>query len=148
MIRCDDIIVSDASGPLPSIGDQQVARGLFSGNLNSPRLFDIASDQIRSLRSRLFVQALTSQNASGALIKIGNSVRDTDDKSGSRRDVAQFEKFQTQDSVLRAYEYPTNLSRLSSDDFELIARHGFECADATLNAYRSDIMPRSISWKF
>ncbi len=82
MIKCDEIIVGDASGLVLSVCEKDKNAGLLTGNLSTPRLFDIASDQIRALRSRLFVEALTSGKAKGALIRIGNSVRDIDIKSG------------------------------------------------------------------
>jgi NTE family protein len=55
MIDCDYIVVSDASGAV-EIGRRNRICDLLGGNLASPRLFDIASDQIRS-RSRRAISA-------------------------------------------------------------------------------------------
>lgn len=40
----------------------------------------------------------------------------------------------------------TNLKAFTGQDFDLVARHGFECADATLNAYRKNDIGNSIKW--
>lgn len=146
MIKCDEIFVSDASGPLASIGECPRRAGLLSGNLKSPRLFDIASDQIRGLRSRLFVDALTSKRARGVLIRITNSVRDIDIKAGRTRQDSEYQDFQSDEAVSLASKHPTNLSALTTETFDLVARHGFECADATFTAYRPDVMTESVMW--
>ena len=72
---CDFLICSDASGP---IGSQGVLRLAASGRLPSPRLFDICSDQIRALRSRMLVRAIDDGSVKAVLLKMGNSVRDID----------------------------------------------------------------------
>src|SRR3546814_4967326 len=56
LIDCDELYVSDASGHVPTIGTAQSRLGILRGNLASPRLFDIAADQIRGLRSRMFME--------------------------------------------------------------------------------------------
>lgn len=48
---CNLLMCSDASAPLAA--PSGILRGLMTGRLASPRLFDIASDQIRALRSRI-----------------------------------------------------------------------------------------------
>jgi NTE family protein len=145
MIGCDYIVVSDASGPLP-VSSVPSALSLLRGNLSAPRLFDVASDQIRSLRSRMFVHALTTGHAKGALIRMGNSVRDIDIKTGKIRTPADYLAFQQDRDVTLALRHPTNLSSLRSDDFERVARHGFELADATLTAYCRDLGSSSLQW--
>lgn len=145
MIGCDYIVVSDASGPLPpSTGSPVMA--LLRGGLSSPRLFDIASDQIRSLRSRMFVHALRHGSAKGALIRMGNSVRDLDLRIGRNRPNVDYARFLPDQDVALALKYPTNLASLDSNDFQLIARHGFEATDATLTAHCSSLAPSAIVW--
>src|SRR3954453_11870214 len=51
---CGFLICSDASGPLRPPGDSPFS-ALLHGRLSSPRLFDIAGDQIRALRSRMLI---------------------------------------------------------------------------------------------
>ncbi len=146
MIGCDFIIVSDASAPLPVPGSSP-AFALLRGNLSSPRLFDIASDQIRSLRSRVFVHALMNGEAKGALIRMGNSVRDIDIQTSRDRARKDYAAFQPDLDVSAAFKYPTNLSALSLAAFQRLARHGFEVADATLTAYCAPLAPSSIEWQ-
>lgn len=146
MIECDEVIVSDASGLVHSVGEKINSPGLLTGNLDTPRLFDIASDQIRALRSRLFVEALTSGKANGALIRIGNSVRDIDIKSGRERIESEYQQFQPDEAVSQAHRHPTNLSAISAESFDIIVRHGFECTNATLTAYRPDLAKTNICW--
>lgn len=146
MIGCDFIVVSDASAPLPVTGNSS-AVALLRGNLSSPRLFDISSEQIRSLRTRMFVHALRSGEAEGALIRMGNSVRDIDIRASRERAREDYAAFQSDLEVSAAFKHPTNLSALSSAAFERVARHGFEVADATLTAYCAPLAPLSIEWQ-
>jgi NTE family protein len=118
----------------------------LKGNLSSPRLFTIASDQIRALRSRIFVHALTRGDAAGALIRMGNSVRDIDIKSHRERAAADFALFQADRETSLALKHPTNLSSLSAEDFARVARHGYEVADATLTAYCPALIPEELNW--
>lgn len=62
---CDVLICGDASGPLgPPSG---ILSSLLKGRLASPRLFDIASDQIRALRSRMLMKAISQEEIAGFL---------------------------------------------------------------------------------
>jgi len=79
---CDFLICSDASGPIGSQGVLQLA---LSGRLPSPRLFDICSDQIRALRSRMLIRAIIDKSIKAVLLKMGNSVRDIDIKTDQNR---------------------------------------------------------------
>ena len=145
MIDCDYIIVSDASGAI-STGKRTLPLALLKGDLSSPRLFEVASDQIRSLRSRIFVDALGKGGAAGALIRMGNSVRDIDIKANRERAGADYTQFQTDREASLALKHPTNLSSLSIDTFERVARHGHEVADATLTAYCHELSPETLHW--
>lgn len=145
MIDCDYVLVSDASGKLP-IGKRVSPLRLLKGDLLSPRLFDIASDQIRSLRSRIFVHALEKGAAAGALIRMGNSVRDIDMKASRERAGTDYARFQEDRVASLALKHPTNLSSLSVKLFERIARHGHEVADATLTAYCRALAPEGLNW--
>lgn len=146
MIDCDYVIVSDASGAMP-IGKPASPLRLLKGDLSSPRLFDIASNQIRSLRSRIFVNALEKGDAVGALIRMGNSVRDIDLKTRRERTWNDYGLFQSDCEASLALKYPTNLSALSDENFERVARHGYEVADATLSAYCPALAPDELDWR-
>lgn len=145
MIGCEHVLVSDASAPLV-MGRGASPFAILKGKLSSPRLFDIAADQIRSLRSRWFVQALRTKAASGAIIRLGNSVRDIDIKSGFTRDPADYDRFQLDAESALALNYPTDLLRMTLEQFIRIARQGFEVTDAVLCHYCPQIAPKSITW--
>ena len=138
MIGCDRLIISDASGPLTE-GNNRSLFDLLRGNLASPRLFDIASDQIRSLRSRIVVRAFEEQKARGALIRMGNSVRDIDIRAERLRPASEYDAFQADRQASLALKYPTNLSALTPSNFDRVARHGYEVAAATIDAYCPDL---------
>jgi len=94
----------------------------------------------------MFVQALKTKAASGAIIRLGNSVRDIDLQSGRSRDVADYARFQVDAESALALNYPTDLSRMTSEQFNRIARHGFEVADATLCHFCPQLAPQSMTW--
>jgi NTE family protein len=146
LLGCDFLICSDASGPLPDAGESS-PWGLLKGHLVSPRLFDICSDQIRSLRARMFMSSVTGGGVSGALLRMGNSVRDIDLKAGRQRPPEAYDLFQADRDVALALQYPTDLRAISESRFDGIARHGYEIADAVLTVYSPDRFPRSFAWK-
>jgi NTE family protein len=144
LIGCDFLICSDASGP-PCSSSRSTIRNLLRGRLSSPRLFDIASDQIRALRCRMLVRDIESKTIRGALVRMGNSTRDIDIKSGrpTSRNYNQYQKDQDTTSALL---YPTDLKALPDDLFDLIARHGFEITDAILTTHTPVEFPESHTW--
>jgi NTE family protein len=147
MIKCKDILIVDASASLNNGHSvSKYWKGFFTGNLTSPRLFDVTSDQIRSLRSRMFIDALMAGKATGALIKIGNTTKKIYDLSGNPDLPKGDNLFLSDEDVKKAKKHPTNLKRLIPSDFERLVRHGFECADATLTSYRKDLLSESLTW--
>lgn len=146
LLGCDFLICSDASGPLPDTVEPSPL-ALLKGHLVSPRLFDICSDQIRSLRARIFMSSVTGGGVSGALLRMGNSVRDIDLKAGRPRSLETYDLFQADRDVALALPYPTDLRAISESHFDGIARHGYEIADAVLTVYSPDRFPRSFAWK-
>jgi NTE family protein len=145
LIGCDFLICSDASGPLGPPGASSPFN-ILRGHLASPRLFDICSDQIRSLRSRMFMAAIETKSVKGVLLRMGNSVRDTDIKTGRQRDRQTYDGFQADQEVAVAFQHPTDLNAVPEASFDHIARHGYELADATLTAYWPDEFSRSLTW--
>lgn len=144
LIGCDFLICSDASGPLRPLSSPVIE--MLKGRLAGPRLFDITSDQIRALRSRMLVEALTAGRIEGALLRMGNSVRDIDIKSGHERDPRDYERFQTDQHAAVALHHPTRLAAVSEKLFDRIARHGYEIADATLTTYAQMHFSTSLAW--
>jgi NTE family protein len=145
LIDCDFLICGDASGPL-LFDKTSSPLSLLRGHLVAPRLFDVTSDQIRSLRSRMFVGAIEDNKIKGALLRMGNSVRDIDLKADRQRPQMAYDQFQSDQEVTSALRYPTDLKALPKPLFDQIARHGYEVADATLTAYSPDEFPRSLDW--
>jgi NTE family protein len=146
LLGCDFLICSDASGPLPDTPKSSVL-ALLKGHLVAPRLFDICSDQIRSLRTRMFMYSKTDGSVDGALLRIGNSVRDIDVKAGRLRPPESYDLFQADREVALALRYPTDLRAISESRFDGIARHGYEIADAVLTGHSPDRFPHSFAWK-
>lgn len=144
LVGCDFAICSDASGPLAPPSSPFLS--LLRGHLGSPRLFDISSDQIRALRSRMFVRALERGDIRGALVRMGNSVRDIDLKAGRQRAAVDYDRYQADQEAILALKHPTDLAAVTPELFDRIARHGYEVADATLTAYASDLFHGQFDW--
>jgi NTE family protein len=145
LIGCDFLICSDASGPLAP-PETSLPLAILRGHLASPRLFDICSDQIRSLRARMFASAIEDGTINGVFLRMGNSVRDIDIKTGRQRDRSYYDQFQADRDVALAYRYPTDLKAISAESFDHVARHGYELADATLTAYAPNKFVQSLCW--
>jgi NTE family protein len=147
LVGCDFLLVSDASGPLDRhVSLTPAMLGLLRGHLSAPRLFDVASDQNRALRSRMLVQDLQRSAFDGALVRMGNSVRDIDLKSGRSRHPSEYDQFQADREATLALLHPTDLKAITETLFDRIARHGHEVTDATLAAYAPSRFPRSHAW--
>lgn len=143
--HCDFLICSDASGVLASEETSSPLR-LLRGKLASPRLFDIASDQIRALRSRMFMRDVGAGVVRGALIKMGLSARDMDIRVGRSRPAPDYDAFQTDAETRAAHLHPTDLEAVSPAIFDLIARHGFEAADSVLTTHAPAVCGISRPW--
>ena len=132
--ECDFLIVSDASCKF------EFERPTLSFK-RAYRLVGISMDQIRSLRARMVVSYFEQCPDSGSYIRMGNSTEylcsalkvDSDTRNTLSK-VAL-----SGDEVTKAVSYGTNLARMRADDFGLIARHGWECADLTLALNCPDI---------
>jgi NTE family protein len=145
LIGCDFLVCSDASGPLRPPASP--IGGLLHGHLSSPRLFDVTSDQIRALRSRMFVRDIESGTVRGALVRMGNSVRDIDIRSNRKRDPSAYDRFQADQEAALSLLHPTDLKALPENLFDRIARHGYEVTDATLTTHANADFPQSYAWR-
>lgn len=99
------IVVSDAGSPLP--------RGFSFGSLNPKRLkriADIMADQSHALRVRTFTHYLQQEPKRGAFIFIRTPV-------GGSNDDSEF-----------ASSFPTTLRKLTLDEFDRLAGHGYRVA--------------------
>lgn len=136
LIDCDFLICSDASAELQPETSSTVSK-LLRGHLPSPRLFDIGSDQIRMLRSRMLMRAILAGDVQAVILRMGNSIRDIDIGSRTTRLASEYDRFQTDQEVATAFKYPTDLAALSERSFDVIARHGYEVTNCTLRTYKS-----------
>jgi len=143
---CDFLICSDASGPLRPPARSPLA-GLVRGHLSSPRLFDVAGDQIRALRSRMLIADIASGTVAGVLLRMGNSVRAVDVKADLARPTGFYDAYQSDEEAATALLYPTDLKAVSAERFDALVRHGFEVADATLTTYVPAGFPQSLQWE-
>ncbi|CAO4178589.1 Patatin-like phospholipase family protein [Methylorubrum aminovorans] len=139
------VICSDASGPLPPFGATSPF-AILKGRLAGPRLFDIASDQIRALRSRMFMRDVEGETLRGALFKMGVSVREVDIRARRTRPERDYDGYLRDADVRAALGHPTDLRAMSPAVFERISRHGFEVADTVLTTHSPDLFPETHRW--
>ena len=112
------LLVSDAGKPL----GKTFKLGAFNP-LRFKRLLDISMDQSRALRIRALMAYFTENKNSGGGIFIDESPQNILNLSNT-------ESWQNEKEVIIAKQYPTDLQRISTKDFDVIARHGYEVAKA------------------
>lgn len=93
------------------------------------RLVDVATDQVRGLRSRAVVAEFRSKRDAGADFRMGNTVERIYTAAGLSAPPGDY---LTGEDVEREATFPTILRRLTPSEFTRLRRHGFEVADATL----------------
>lgn len=99
------IYVSDAGAPLTS------GKAPFLSLFRIKRLADIMSEQSRTLRVRSFFQYLERSPVAGAYAYIAAKMPALHEKNAAL-----------------ARDYPTNLSRMTPEQFDAIAGHGYAVA--------------------
>jgi NTE family protein len=82
----------------------------------------------------------------GPLLRMGNSVRAVDLKSGTSRPATFYGGFRSDEQAELPPRRPTDLKAPSESEFDMLARHGFEIADATLTTDVPAHFPQSTSW--
>ncbi|CAN7387120.1 patatin-like phospholipase family protein [Pararhizobium sp. LjRoot235] len=120
---CDVLVCSDASGPLGK--PKSLFRALREGSLAAPRLFDITSDQIRSLRSRMLIKSIRDKDIDGFLFRLGTSARKFTPAAGKLPGLSD-------EQCGFCLNYPTDLLKIEAENFDLLASHGAEVAHLTL----------------
>ena len=131
----DFLIVCDASRPLSSETRQSRWRpGYLKASM---RLVDIATDQVRSLRTRMLMEYFKQNPGSGAYLRLGLATKKVYSRSPSTGKPAL-----TDDEVRRVSQIETTLRRLTHGEFSLLFRHGFEVADATLSTYGNQTLTK------
>lgn len=115
------VIVLDAGAPLGR------GFGMFSLNpLRIKRLMDLMMDQTRALRVRGFISYIKQSKRGGYLGIV---------RTPNIRSVIEAQKdpsaFLSEELASQVSSFPTSLSTLAEEDFDLIARHGYEMAKLT-----------------
>ena len=123
----DLLLVSDASSPL-GIDPRTLKRMIKPGH-RTLRLVDIATDQVRGLRSRAVVAEFRRKRDAGAYFRMGNTVERIYTAAGLSAPPGDY---LSGEDVEREATFPTTLRRLTPSEFTRLCRHGFEVADATL----------------
>jgi NTE family protein len=141
------LVVSDGSGYLRE--DLARATGVFTVRppfLRGPRLFDIASEQTRSLRVRILMDAVTQRKLPASIVRLGRSAQDIDSQAKLTRGPTTPGMLLSENEVEQASRFATNASKMRHRDFDLLLRHGFETADATLTVHAGAVFQRSFLW--
>jgi len=132
----DCLIVSDASMPL--YFQKRKFRKSFI------RLTDIATDQARSIRARTLYESFVKSRGAGAFLRIGNTSSEIYRQAKVSSPDIENSNVLSDAQVHIAETFKTTLRQVSSEEFTLIFRHGYEVADATLSAYLpSSFVPNS-----
>lgn len=63
----------------------------------------------------MFMSSVASGAIKGALLRMGNSVRDIDIKAGRLRSAKTYDQFQADREVVLALRYPTDLRAISKN---------------------------------
>jgi NTE family protein len=145
---CDFLICSDASGRLgaPTSVSSKI-NALFSGDLAGPRLFDVTSDQIKALRSRMFMADISSGRVRGSLLRMGNSIREVRIRAGLAQGGApEFDTYLSDTEVAEALSLPSGLKAVPPAIFDRLSRHGYELADVVLTTYSPSEFQKSFRW--
>ncbi len=122
----DFIVVSDAGAPY--------RRCAIPGPLNPKRLkrvADVAFDQARALRVRVFTNFLKNNSTHGMYLQIGSNPLDKIEKYAREADVPAIKKdynWLSSSMINDATRYKTTLKRMSESDFNLIEEHGYQTA--------------------
>ena len=125
------LLVSDASGQL---GVESRRWSLtFPFFLAPYRLINIAMDQTRALRARDLLATFIEDRSKGRYLYIANSVPQIYQRA--KKEVPPEFQHLSDDDVKHCSHFPTNLKKLTNSDFDMLVRHGYEVAKATLDAY-------------
>lgn len=127
------LIVSDASGSLPVTKSVVLQR--------PKRLIDIATDQVRSLRSRSLIDHFSKTPNSGVYLRIGSSAAYILRQAGfAQPDIHPIaDECLSEQDVYAASTLGTHLRRLSEPIFDRLCRHGWEVANCTLRTRCPDL---------
>lgn len=123
----DFLLVSDASAPLAL--DAGMLRRVLMPWRRAVRLVDVATDQVRGLRARALIAEFERRQNAGVYVRLGNTVAGVYRAVGSNAPAGEQ---LGENEVAQSAAFKTTLRRLSREEFDLLAQHGFEVANATL----------------
>jgi NTE family protein len=106
----DFVISSDASKPLEIVNHRWYYQRIF-------RIIDVSTEQIRSLKVRLFHKFLYHNPTKGVHIRIGE------------------EHYNMDKEAKIANNYATNFNKMTLEDFDAIKANGYVTAEAVLTKY-------------
>lgn len=99
------------------------------------RLLDVPISQVRALRSRMIISNFINKSVNGAYFQIGNNTETILKRAG----ISNYKKYSkntlSEDIVRFTADFPTRLYSVSTGDFDLIVKHGYEVVNATLHGY-------------
>lgn len=131
----DFLVVSDASG----LFNKHEAYN--PGVEPLKRLLDIATSQVRAVRSRALVDFMKQHPQTGLFLQIDNSVKgilEQAEEDGFLNQPAPADSLNhvlTPYDVAKAASMSTHIHKLKKAEFELLFRQGFEVANATYYGY-------------
>jgi NTE family protein len=94
----------------------------------------------------MLIADIAAVTIDGALLRVGNSVRAVDDKSRTSRPAISYGGFRRDERGESAQRHPTDLNVPSEAQIDMLTRHGFGIADATLRTYVPAHFSQSTSW--
>ncbi len=106
------------------------------------RIVDIMMDQIRSLRTRAVLEQIMDRKEPGVLLRnSGTCTRILKGLPDQARAAELIAQCQNDAEAARSATFPTNIARLTPEDFALLFRHGYEIANCTLHVYGPEETP-------
>jgi len=91
--------------------------------------------QVRGLRSRIFIKYIHDNPRSGAYFQIGNTVKRIMEVAKLTPSGEMINSSLSDIDSKIVSNFPTTLRRVTESEFDLILRHGFEVADATIHGF-------------
>ncbi|MBU2622571.1 MAG: patatin-like phospholipase family protein [Proteobacteria bacterium] len=132
-VGLDFLIISDASRPIK----METKRFQFKLPPYIPpfRLIDVATDQVRAIRLRIFVNFLSANKNAGTIFHMGNTMPAILAQANATiPDKWNEKKFLSESQVSTVAGMETTLRKLDLEEYDLLFQHGYEVADATLYA--------------
>jgi len=114
----------------------------------------IMMNQVRSLRTRSILESIQNHNQKGVFLQTGKSVNALlqniqptpantayiENNLKLSDTIEQFSRNTLSDSQAQAVaSFPTVIRKLTDQEFDLVAQHGFETANAVLSSYYPDL---------